>query len=306
MFPKITVAVPLLLAVAACSGSSPSRTPQQAVATPIAAATPSAEPCTKPVADTKARAKARQKLTAELRSYATSRPGRISAYAVDLVSGASVGYRENADDQITASGAKIEILVSLLRQARADHRKLSVSEKALATRMITESDNDAADSLYRRIGTGSGTAATYRKLGMTRTEPGPSIYWGGTTTSPADRVKLIRALAEDGHGLHADDRAYVLDLMGKVVKDQRWGVSAAAGPGDTVALKNGWTPRPFVHDTWAVTSTGLVTGPGHSYALSVLTDVQPGEGSGISTIEHIADLVEKRMPGLAATTDRPC
>ncbi|GAA3195187.1 serine hydrolase [Actinocorallia longicatena] len=306
MLSKIVLVVPLVLA-AACSAKAPSQSEMQVpVPAPAAAASPSLNPCLKPVADKKARAKAKRDLTDDLASYARSRPGRVTAYAVDLESGASVGYHQNSHDQITASGAKIEILVTLLRQARADHRGLSGSERSLATDMITQSDNKAADALYGRIGGGSGVASTYRKLHMNDTDPGPSIYWGGTTTSPADRVKLVTALAEDGHGLHADDRGYALGLMRKVVKDQKWGVSAAARPGDEVALKNGWTPRPFVHDTWAVTSTGLVTGPGRTYALSILTDVQPGEGSGITTIEHISDMVEKRMPALSATVEKPC
>jgi beta-lactamase class A len=172
--------------------------------------------------------------------------------------------------------------------------------------MITHSDNHAADALYRRIGGYSAVAATYSRLGMRDTEPGPGRYWGGTTTSPADRIRLMTALVEGGRGLHRDDRRYVLDLMEHVEREQRWGVTAAARPGDHVALKNGWTPRPFIHHTWAVTSYGHILGPARDYVIAVQTDVQPGMEAGVATIEQLSKMISDRLSALDQVRYRPC
>jgi beta-lactamase class A len=287
----------LLLPVATCGG----RVPPAPV--PAAAGVSKAS-CTSRAP--KAAAAARKKLNHDLARYLARRPGRVSAMAKDLASGATVGYHAHSHQQITASGVKADILVTVLRRARAQHRKLSGSERELATRMITQSDNHAADALYRRIGQGSGVSSTWHRLGLRETSPGPAHYWGGTTTSPYDRVRLISLLAKGGRGLHPDDRAYALGLMQQVEKDQRWGVSAAARDSDKVALKNGWTPRPFIHNTWAVTSYGRIRGPGRDYALSVQTDVQPGLDSGISTIEGVGRLIDRRLAALDPAQARVC
>ncbi|MEO5876185.1 MAG: serine hydrolase [Streptosporangiaceae bacterium] len=290
----------LLLPVAGCGSGVPPVPVRTAAAVVAVQRTPCA------YRDPKAAALARAKLDRDLAHYLARRPGRVSAMAKDLASGATVGYHQGSHQQITASGAKVDILVTMLRQARAQHRGLSGTERALATNMITHSDNHAADALYRRIGQGSGMSSTYRRLGLRGTSPGPAHYWGGTTTSPYDRVRLISLLAKGGSGLHPDDRAYALGLMQRVEKEQRWGVSAAARATDKVALKNGWTPRPFIHNTWAVTSYGRILGPGRDYALSVQTDVQPGMESGVATIEAIGRLIDRRMAALNPIRTRTC
>ena len=290
----------LLLPVAACGAGGP---PAPAPTAARVAAVPKA-PCT--YQDPQAAAAARTKLNRDLARYLARRPGRVSAMAKDLTSGATVGYHAHSHRQITASGVKADILVTVLRRARAQHRKLSGSERALATRMITQSDNRAADALYRRVGQSSGVRSTWHRLGLRETTPGPAHYWGGTTTSPYDRVRFISLLAKGGRGLHPADRAYALGLMQRVEKDQRWGVSAAARHSDKVALKNGWTPRPFIHNTWAVTSYGRILGPGRDYALSVQTDIQPGLDSGITTIEGVGKLIDRRLAALDPARTRVC
>ncbi|SEG53611.1 Beta-lactamase class A [Nonomuraea solani] len=253
--------------------------------------------------DPRAGSAARVRLQRDLARFVSRRPGRVVYSALDLVTGVSLGYGEHEHDMITASGAKVDILAALL--ARRDGR-LGEGERDLASRMIRESDNGAADALWSRVGGGGAMSAFYRRIGLRETTPGPSRFWGGTNTSPADRVRLLKVLVNGGKGLTSADRATVLGLMGRVQKDQAWGVSAAARPGDRVALKNGWTPRPFIHHTWAVTSYGRVVGPGRDLLLSVQTDRQPGEGTGIQTIEGVARMIGARLDSLSPTTTRPC
>lgn len=258
--------------------------------------------CFETYTDPKSAAKARAELLTDARRYLARQPGRVAFMAHDLLSRVSVGHREHEHGMITASGAKVDILTALLLR----RGRLSGGESDLAKRMIRESDNAAADVLWWRVGGGYGMSRTYRRLGLRETSPGPSKYWGGTNTSPADRIRLLRLLVEGGRGLTAGISGRVLGLMEKVVPEQAWGVSAAARKGDTVALKNGWTPRPFVHHTWAVTSYGRIHGPGRDLLLAVQTDQQPGHGTGIRTIEGLSELVGGRMQALSPVQTRPC
>ncbi|MEV4066569.1 serine hydrolase [Nonomuraea dietziae] len=259
-------------------------------------------PCTETYQDKPAAARARAALRAEARRFVARQPGRVVYMARDLRTGATVGQGEHEHDMITASGAKVDILTALLDR----RHRLSEGEKDLATRMITESDNSAADSLWWKVGGGGGMSRLYGRLGLRETTPGPSKYWGGTRTSPADRIRLMELLVRGGRGLRDGDRAQVLSLMERVQPEQAWGISAAARPGDKVALKNGWTPRPFVRNTWAVTSYGWVHGPGRDLLLAVQTDQQPGHGTGIRAIEGLSRLIGTRVGALDPTRTRPC
>ncbi|WP_246074899.1 serine hydrolase [Nonomuraea terrae] len=286
------------LALVAGCGAEPVPVKPAAVRAPVKAAR-----CFLKYPDVRAGHAARARLERDIAHYVGDRPGRIVYAAVDLVSGVSLGQGRHDGDLITASGAKVDILAALLQ--RRDGR-LDEHERDLASRMITESDNSAADALWSRVGGGAAMGDFYRRIGLKETTPGPSSYWGGTKTSPADRIRLMKVLVKGGKGLSSADRALLLGLMEQVRREQAWGVSAAARPGDRVALKNGWTPRPFVQKTWAVTSYGRVVGPGRDLLLSVQTDRQPGEGTGIQTIEGIARLIGSRLDSLTPTISRPC
>ncbi|MFG1707705.1 serine hydrolase [Nonomuraea sp. M3C6] len=246
---------------------------------------------------------ARIRLDRDLSQYVRTRSGRVVYGVLDLVTGVRFGQGDHEHDMITASGAKVDIVSALLHQRSGG---LDEEERELAERMIRESDNKAADAMWSRVGGGGAMSEFYRDVGLRETTPGPGIYWGGTKTSPADRIRLLKVLIKGGKGLSAGDRRLVLGLMGQVQSDQAWGVSAAARPGDRAALKNGWTPRPFEHNSWAVTSYGRVVGPGRDLLLSVQTDQQPAEGTGIETIEGVARMIGTRLDDLSPTTPRSC
>ncbi|MGN9838751.1 serine hydrolase [Nonomuraea sp. H19] len=266
-------------------------------------APPKVARCVLKFRDKRAGVAARARLQRDLSQYVSRRPGRLVYGALDLVSGVVLGQGEHQHDMITASGAKVDILAALLLRRTGG---LDAGDRHLAARMIKESDNRAADALWSRVGGGGAMSDFYRRMGMKETTPGPGIYWGGTITSPADRIRLLKVLVRGGKGLSPGDRRLVLGLMGQVMRDQAWGVSAAARPGDRVALKNGWTPRPFIHNTWAVTSYGRIAGPGRDLLLSVQTDRQPSEGTGITSIEGVARLIGTRLHALTGTATRRC
>jgi beta-lactamase class A len=157
--------------------------------------------------------------------------------------------------------------------------------------MITESDNDAQDTLWNEIG----MTALERFLtaaGMDHTVLGTDDYWGLTEVNAHDELHLLQLLITRNTVLDAASRRYVLALMADVVPDQRWGVSAGAPPDVTVHLKNGWLPDP---DLWDVNSIGDFTRHDLDYSIVILTSNDPGMASGVATVETLAGLINQAL-----------
>jgi beta-lactamase class A len=218
--------------------------------------------------------------------YLKDRPGQAAIMVQDLRTDTSFGYAPHTRF-VTASVMKVNILAALLLRRQPDG--LSATERSLAARMIRYSDNAAADVLYREAGGGSGLARANRRLGLEETVPYPT-KWGASKSSPADQVRLLRALTRKKSPLKAADRRYVLDLMRSVTPSQTWGIRAAARTGEAVAVKNGWTPLHHQGTGWAVNSIGRITGPGHDFLIAIFTTGSPDMSSGIQTAEHLAAL----------------
>jgi beta-lactamase class A len=193
----------------------------------------------------------------------------------------------------SASIIKATTLATLLWQAQNAGRPLSATEQTWATAAITESDNDAESDLWADVGYGAGVMGFLKAAGMDQTTTDPSGDWGLTRVTAHDQVVLLRALADPGL-LNAASRNYELTLMRSVEADQRWGVSAGAPSGTTVAIKNGWLPQ----DTgagWWINSIGLVTGTGHKYAIAVLSDGSPSMDDGVDGVESVADAINDAL-----------
>ncbi|TMQ89711.1 serine hydrolase [Actinomadura soli] len=242
-----------------------------------------------------------------VRAYLGRRPGKAGVMATDLRTGLSFGENEKGDF-VSASIMKVDILASLIlqRQRGASGQAhggrglspangerdlgLSAGERDLASQMIRESDNSAANALYSDAGHGEGVRKANKRFGMTDTRPF-STSWGSSWTSPADQVRLLTNLASEKSPIEVSGRQYILGLMGTVVGEQAWGISAAARPGEKVALKNGWTP---VHDQgngWAVNSIGRITGRDHDFLVAVCSGDSPTMEAGVATVEHVSDMV---------------
>ncbi|WP_017543717.1 serine hydrolase [Nocardiopsis prasina] len=187
----------------------------------------------------------------------------------------------------TASVAKLTVITMLLMSAEEEGRALTEDERDRAERMIRYSDNSVTDALYSRLGFTDGFRRHSRRLGFTGTEPDAGGSWGATTTTAADQVRLLRALYSDEGPLSEDDRAHVRGLMESVVPEQAWGVTAVAAPGDTVGVKNGWTPNESDGGAWIINSVGYVRGPDHEYLVAVLSEGHPGYAPGIELVEEL-------------------
>jgi beta-lactamase class A len=261
-------------------------------ATPSPSASPSPSPeASKTATLTKAE---RRALSRELEKYLDKRTGRTSVSIRDLTTG--VSYTYNGEHRpATASVVKVNVVMTLVLQARKEKRRLTSGEKALAAQAIKLSDNKATDELWGIIGGSPGLAEANRRFGLRDTDAGPGGAWGATITSAADQVRLLAELIDPDGPLHASDRRYVLDLMSHVAPEQAWGVRAAGGKDAEVALKNGWLPRKADGGAWTVNSVGRVRDGGHDYLIAVLSDRHPSSGAGIEIIEHVARTVTEAI-----------
>ena len=174
------------------------------------------------------------------------------------------------------------------------HSPLDQETAEVVRGMIEDSDNGDATQLWDRVGGASGISAYNKLVGMNQTDPNTDGYWGETTTSALDQIKLLRQLV-DKHGLlDSASRRYQLGLMKNVVSGQNWGVSGGIPAGVSVALKNGWLPLSSDTD-WEINSIGRIKGEGRWYLIAVLTAHDPSEEYGIDTIEGISSLVWRAL-----------
>ena len=190
----------------------------------------------------------------------------------DVRSGGSYGFNADYASQ-NASMVKVMITLMAQRRARSDGGTLSTENVELATRMITRSDNDAAEVLWAYGGGPDAYQRLADELGMshTRRETGRDD-WSWTWTTPSDQVLLLKRLTEGGTEAFTDSEgAFVYDLMGRVQDDQAWGVGAPRSGSVQVHLKNGWVQFKSTDGLWAVNSMGTVAGDGRDYRLAVMT-----------------------------------
>ena len=189
----------------------------------------------------------------------------------------------------TGSIVKLYILETLLLQDQQRGTSLTSSQKALATRMIENSDNDAATALWNLIGGGPALTRAAATLGVHNTIPGSSGYWGLTQTCASDYIALLRNLTQP-RALSAASRDYVRDLMSDVESDQSWGVSAAADPHTTFDIKNGWLGTQSDGGRWLVNSVGIITVDKQQVLIAVMTQHGRDFEGGISLVQKLAKI----------------
>jgi len=177
----------------------------------------------------------------------------------------------------SASVSKAMLLVAVLR--RAGHRPLSSAERALLEPMITASDNDAADAVYRSVGA-TGLIAVARAAGCRRfADVG---HWANAQLTAADQARLFLRIDRLVPRAH---RAYLRRLLRSIVSAQRWGIApVAARHHMRISFKGGWRPG-LVHQV------ALLERGGRRIALAILTSGQPSHAYGEATVRGIASRV---------------
>ncbi|MEU6552553.1 serine hydrolase [Streptomyces sp. NPDC046915] len=263
---------------------------------PSSSASASGEASVEPVAEPSADREAR--LTKAMKTVGVPAAAKVSTAVLDLDSGASASYGDALFD--TASIVKVDILATLLLQAQDAGRHLTATEKAYATKMIANSDNDSATALWHAVGTADGLDAANKRFGLTDTTGGDGELWGLTQTTAADQLVLLQQVFGEDSKLSEASRAYVQGLMKAIEPDQDWGVSAAAD-GSAWALKNGWLARSTT-GLWDVNSIGRVTAGGDHYLVAVLSNGNADQATGISLVEAAAKAAVSVFTGDDATS----
>ncbi len=211
----------------------------------------------------------------------------------DLRTGASWDFRGDYAAQ-SASMAKPMIVSMALRKALADKlaQPLPYPQSVQAQEAIRVSDNDAADALWDWAGRRPAYDALARDLGLAHTHSAEDKdFWSWSWTTPLDQLSFLRQLVEgDTKALTADQRSYLLALMGQVQADQTWGVGAPLSNTVHVQMKNGWVQFKSTDNLWAVNSIGHVQGDGRDYLLTMMTRM-PSFDEGRAYCNAIGDWV---------------
>ena len=305
-WPWYALALSALL-ISGCTGTpAPARTTAAAsgrvpVSTPAAASTPGPASTPSPASTPPAAAAPRICTSSDQPALAAKLSRRIGNALRGTV--ATVGFAmEDSDEDFScryhqwrefhsASVIKVITLGALLYQLQQEHQSMSPEQAALATAMITVSDNTAQDELWNEIGMPA-LQAFVNAAGMNHTVLGTDDFWGLTEVNAHDELRLLRLLITPNTVLDASSRRYALTLMADVISWQRWGVSAGAPADMTVHLKNGWLPDP---DLWDINSIGDFTHHDHDYSIAILTRNDPDMTYGVDTVQTVARLINKAL-----------
>jgi D-alanyl-D-alanine dipeptidase len=194
---------------------------------------------------------------------------------------------------VSASLVKAMLLVAYLRGI--GNRMPDAGERASLGPMITESSNDAADTVYYRVG----DAALYR-LAKAAHMARFSVagYWGNAHFSAEDQARFFNRI---DRLVPKAARAYARGLLSSIVSYQRWGFSRyAAAVGFKTFFKGGWRGTGggrLVHEA------ALFERGDTRVSMAVLTDGNPSHDYGTETLRGVAQRVF-RLAGRAAGTDR--
>jgi beta-lactamase class A len=227
-------------------------------------------------------------LSPDLAAYAKSQGDDMGMVVYDITHNRYYSYNDSTPF-LLASSAKVPIMLSYLDLVESQNRQPTTSETQLLTRMITVSDNNAAQSLYQTRGWNAGQAQYLQKIGVSGYQPNAN-GWGWATLPPASMAQLFTMLYQ-GKILNEQDRALAMKLLGEVDAGQRWGVGQAAPDGANVYMKDGWVTGP--DGTWAMNTSGIVESGGETYILSVYTQHQPAYSW--TKVQRAADLATQAL-----------
>jgi hypothetical protein len=208
--------------------------------------------------------------------YLEGRAGRTSFAVLDSA-GRLSGLRVSEHFE-TASVVKVMMLVAFLQMRSAEHRGLSMADRALLYPMIHISDNDAASAVYAIVGSAA-VSRVARESGMTAYAPGVG-WWAYAQTSAADQARFFFAL---GHLIPAKFYPYARGLLAGIEPSQSWGVPPVARPSWQVFFKTGALPeRGLFNEVARLERHGI------TFTVAVFTDSDPSMSYGEQTIEGVA------------------
>lgn len=228
-----------------------------------------------------------QQRFAAAEEFVRARPG-IGVVVHDRQTGQS--WRAGITDQPmwTSSTIELAMAVSVLERGRSGEIKVDDEARRQVAAMLHDSDNDAADALWKRYG-GAGMTGRFQQVyGMTGLTfvAGFDRYWAFLKCTVDDLHRMMTYVLEK---LDPTDRAYVVSAMRRVASIQHWGVWAA-GAALTPGTKNGWSIETDANVRhWSVSTVGFV-GPGERYTVAAMYHVPPGSAIGVG-VHAVSDLV---------------
>jgi D-alanyl-D-alanine dipeptidase len=194
---------------------------------------------------------------------------------------------------VSASLVKAMLLTSYLR-GLGNHAP-SGGDRAVLGQMITESSNDAADTIYYRVG----DAALYRLAkvsGMTHFSV--AGYWGNAHFSAEDQARFFSKI---DRLIPKASRGYARDLLSSIVSQQRWGFSRfSLARGFKTFFKGGWRGTgagQLVHEA-ALFERGPLR-----FSMAVLTDGNSSQAYGQETLRGVAQRIFPGPPKAVATQE---
>ena len=223
-----------------------------------------------------------KKAVAAAEEWLSARDGDVAFAVVDTNGELAGGYREHEPFQL-ASLSKAILLVATLR----DDPTPDGATEATLTKMITESDNGAAYTIFGRVGA-KGMKTVAKAAGMEDYEQGAG--WVDTRASAADEARLFSELESL---VPAEGRGLARELLSGVTPMQRWGIPAAAGPeGWRTYFKGGWLG---LDNKLMVQAARLEKGK-KTWALAVMSDENPSRSYGWDTQKGVAGLLLGQAP----------
>lgn len=212
---------------------------------------------------------------------AEAREGNIS-FAILGTDGTMAGY-DSARPVAAASTLKVMFLTAYLRQPSVRDRDLTAEDLALLEPMITSSLNDPATTIADRLGPDPlyALAAEAGMQDFSYTRP-----WGNSRTSARDQARLmwhLESLLPDRH------RGYALDLLTRIVPEQRWGIGQLDLPGWRAHFKGGWGSATGSVDHQVVL---MQRREGTKIAVAVMTTANPSHDYATDSLRAVfADLL---------------
>jgi hypothetical protein len=205
---------------------------------------------------------------------------------------------------VGAAWSTMKIPVILARYRLAGETATDIGERVAAA--ITDSDNEAANSLFEEIVEAKGgvrQASAYVQQGLeeagdkrtvvnTVTPADGFSTYGQTLWTLAGGLRFYSALAR-GCLAPTDAGAVILRLMGEITPSQSWGLGQAEfHDASRVLFKGGWGPDP--DGRYLVRQFGIVEGTNGSLAVALMGMPADGRfGSGVQVLDQLADAVAR-------------
>lgn len=220
---------------------------------------------------------------AALQPIARSDRGDIAVGIVDETNGKQASFNGGMRFH-SASVENADMLAALLLQYQRVGMGLSSYAASLAKDMMEYSDIDAANGVWDLEGGQAGLQAANKALGLRQTRIAADGYWGLTSTTVSDQLRLLADLTGTRSPLHAAARRYALSLMSDATSGQRWG-ACTAGSGTGCAVRDGWVPDPVA---WVINSIGVVRLHGQVLLIAVLSKGNRSQSAGMRVVRDAA------------------